>query len=347
MLIPCEIGRSYLRSGVFSLLISLALLAEDHERDLRQAEALVQQGNYKETMEICRGLLQSTGAPPRARYLLSLALFRQEDYAGAAREVEEYLRIEPESAAGLALLGTLRSKEERFAEAEKTLTASLHADPKQAPAWKQLGWVFYKTGQYAEAGKALEKSLALNPPDPEIPFVFGLLKYAAHDHAGAAEMAQRALALRPDHLESCLLLAQCLVDLQQYENAEWVFGKALKISQGSPQPSEKPYERYGLLLIVLSRLDEAQRMFTQALTINPKSVPALLGRANVRRKQDQSEAALADAELATRLDPESEAAHSLLLRAYLALGLTGKARAHAEWLEARNKSRLSGPPGKR
>lgn len=272
-------------------------------------------------------------------------LFGREDYAAAVRVLTQLSKAQPQSARALALLGASFSKLGRYGEAERALGGSLRLAPDHPEVLKQLGWVYYQTGRLEEADKALGRSLQLNPSDPEAHYALGVVKHAGHDYVSAAGLAQRALTLNTGDLPSELLLAQCLVDMQQYENADWTYRAALRLNEKLATPSEKPYVLYGQLLFVLNRLDEARRMFSRALDLDSRSAAARLGRARVFEEQEQHGAALADAEAALALAPENEVLHTLLLRIYISTGDEGKARGEARWLEDRNKARLAGPGG--
>jgi len=269
-------------------------------------------------------------------------LFRQERYSDAVQLLDKLAKSDPRSARAWAVLGASLSKLGRYSDAEHALTTAVHLDPNRPEVLKQLGWVYHQTGRLTEAEKVLREAQRANSSDPEILYVLALTKHAQHDYVAAATLTQQALAIHPDDLGSQLLLAQSLVDLRQYENAEWTYQAALRSNEKLPTPSEKPYAAYGQLLFVLNRLEGAERMFTQALKIDPRSAAALLGRAHVLESRQQHRAALADAELALALIPDNEAVHVLLLRIYVALGEDPRARRETQWLEKQNQARLRG-----
>lgn len=310
------------------------------EESLRTAEAYLKQGKYREARSICSELVRSNSIP-RARYLLALAEFLDSDYTAAEAEVRTYVKSAPDSAEAHGLLGATLAQSDRLAEAEAALKRSLELSPSQPQVLKHLGALYLRKQLYTSAGETLAQALRLQPGDAETAFALALARYGSHDFAGTVEAAQAATSLRPDDPEALLLLGQALMDLHQYDNAEWTLRRALR-SNPAQKPNDKPYYTLGNLLLVLDRQDEALKLFDEGARINPRSVPSLLGRARILMDRDEPEKARPDAEAAVAAEPNSETAHALLLKIYLALGMERKADTEARWLDARNSERLKG-----
>ncbi|MGH7409115.1 MAG: tetratricopeptide repeat protein, partial [Candidatus Methylomirabilales bacterium] len=81
----------------------------------------------------------------------------------------------------------------------------------------------------------------------------------------------------------------------------------------------------GRLFLAKDQADEALRQFEAALRSDPRSVPALMGRAEVLARHGQVLQAQADMEAAVRVDPGNGAARLALARLYRGQGLQDRA----------------------
>ena len=99
------------------------------------------------------------------------------------------------------------------------------------------------------------------------------------------------------------------------------------LSHMPPGALQAPAFRVGIgrLFLAKDRTDEALRQFEAALRSDPRSVPALMGRAEALARLGQVLRAQADMEAALRLDPGNVAARLALARLYKGQGLLERA----------------------
>jgi Flp pilus assembly protein TadD len=326
---------------------SLRLVPEQAQVLKQLGWLYLKKGRLQEADDVLSRSLALGSSDADTFYAMAMVKHTRQDYAACvdmARKSVELRRERPaqQSSQSLTILGSCLLKLNRFEEAEKIVRNSFRLAPDEPEVLKQLGLIYHESGRLAEAESVLRKSVALNSTDPEAFYILASVELARLNPVGAAEMAQRALNLQPDAVEPQILLGRAMVELGEYENAETAYRRALEFNDKQPQPSDRPYQLYGQLLLTLNRLEEAEKLFDTALRINNHSVPALVGRARVSQRLGRTAGARADAEAALKIDPGNETAHSVLLKVYIALGLEDKARAEADWLKAKNKTRLTG-----
>jgi tetratricopeptide (TPR) repeat protein len=340
-----------LGAGCFLLLVSLAaaqtaeetqkqFLRGDYDTVIRVTQKKVKEGAYQDDWRILlvKSLL-ATGRYQEAHtnalagaaessYNLNLRLLAREtslyqnDAAGAERQLAQMkLMIERRfadyqnddaSALGRALL--VLGVEPRlvldncFRRAEK-------ADPPAREAFLATGQLALDKHDYALAADAFRAGLKKFPDDPEMEF--GLAR--AFESGDAEEMmrhTEAALAVNPRHVPSLLLLADHLIDAEEYDQAGHELTQALKVNPHCPEA----LAYRAVLALLRNDTAGAERDRADALQFwkaNP-AVDYLIGQ-KLARKYRFEEAA-AEQKRALDLDPAYLPARRELAEDYLRLG---------------------------
>lgn len=144
--------------------------------------------------------------------------------------------------------------------------------------------------------------------------------YLSQFEAGA-EACRQALALDGSYALAAGGLAHCLKALGRYADAAEALERALELKPGDINLLE------ALLFchLFLDRKDDELQVTLQAMEQHPDHIPFLRHRYNQLEKQERYEEALALAERARELTPESFAPHVALGHAYEHLGRKEKA----------------------
>jgi len=188
-----------------------------------------------------------------------------DDYQGALAHALRAVELTPDTAYYAVYLGYVYELLEKSEEAEQWYRRALELDSSLAWAWTKLGWLRYLALDYEGAREPFEKALELEKAD-------------ADAHLGMAEL------LRYTHeLEKAL------------EHAE----TAVRISA-----EPRHYGVLGLVLMDLSRFDEAADAFRSAIAKAPNLAMAHMRLAQALTGQDQYEQAEAEYRKAVQLDKE-------------------------------------------
>jgi tetratricopeptide (TPR) repeat protein len=140
----------------------------------------------------------------------------------------------------------------------------------------------------------------------------------ARDLEGAVASYRHALRLRPDHEDSLYYLGNCQLERREYGEALATYERLVAVN---PEGSSRGYMQSALVRASLDPgaprdLDEAERLFTRALRVDPES-GAVLGLAEVAILQGDPERARTWLDRAAVEHPASMAVP--YLRGYLAL----------------------------
>jgi tetratricopeptide (TPR) repeat protein len=286
-------------------------------------QGLLTTGRYGEAYTNALTALEGFPSSLELRLLAREAAFFQNDPAGADRQLMQikfFLERRSRSAQGsdeLVVLGRallLLGVEPRlvlencFQRAEKT-------SPPPREAFLASGQLALDKHDFALAADAFRAGLKQFPEDPDLHS--GLARaFQTGDRAEMMKDIQSALAVNPRHVPTLLLLADHLIDAEQYDDADEQLAVVLKVNPSQPEALS-----YRAVLACL-RNDSAQeeQFRAEALkhwTNNPE-VDFLIGR-KLSQKYRFEEGAAAQCR-ALEFDPDYLPARRQLAEDWLRLG---------------------------
>lgn len=139
--------------------------------------------------------------PGNAEAYYEYAMFFQKlnDVAGAMRQMEEVLKLEPKHARALNYIGYTWADEGRnLQEARAYIEQAVSLLPKDGFVRDSLGWVYYRLGNFLAAVRELELAAALSPEDPVIYEHLGDAYLKNNDSAKAREAYAKSLVLHEE-----------------------------------------------------------------------------------------------------------------------------------------------------
>jgi tetratricopeptide (TPR) repeat protein len=222
-------------------------------------------------------LLLETDKGREAVYLTVLAniLTRQGDVEGARIKLAEALKADPESVLAHTALGLLwAGKKDGLGQAKAELQAALKIQPDHAGALVVLGQVELAQGDLAGASEQLEAALRAGD-DLRARMALGNVRVQQQKPAEAAEQFRRAADLEPRNADVLASLGQALLDAGKAEEAERALRAAAQLRSDEPTQIA-----LGFALARQRKLDPALGVFAQVLASNPAAAPALYGAAS-------------------------------------------------------------------
>ncbi len=231
----------------------------------------------------------------------------------AARMYETILKADPNASVALRNLGAIRIQEGKPDDAQRLLRKAVNREPRSADAHNNLGIALQMLGRDAEAIGRYEKVVALAPghvgawgslglayratglndkgiacfrrlcelaPDNvNGPLNLGRALHAVARYEEAIACFERALALAPDHVDTLIALATTLEAADRPELAIAHLRRALSLDADNAAA----LSGLGLELTTVGRLDEARRVFEQAVTVAPARGASYLNLADAKR----------------------------------------------------------------
>jgi tetratricopeptide (TPR) repeat protein len=233
------------------------------------------------------------------------ALHRAGRLAEAEKIYGQILKVQPNHADSLHLLGVIYSQQGDHTAGLRQINLSLKANSKNPYALYSRGHSLQELKRFDEALASYDKALALKP-DFTVAFKNRgtVLKYLNRFEEALASY-DKALALKPDYADAFNNRGNVLQELKRFDEALASYDKALALK---PDFADV-FNNRGNVLQDLNRFEEALASYDKALALKPDFAEAFNNRGNVLKYLNQFEEALASYDKALTLKPDDAEPH--------------------------------------
>jgi tetratricopeptide (TPR) repeat protein len=277
---------------------------------------LYQQGRLDEAIQPLRqaSKLDPKAEPPRA--LLGFVQFQRADFEGAKREFKVASQLNPADYSVRLFLARSMVELKDFDAALEVLNKLLHDDPKNTEALYTLGGVYSSLAEIT-----IGKIQTVDPNSYLLELLLGKVSEIKQLYPDAAEHYKRAIERAPDVPDLYYRYAHALWAAGDSQTAMTAYKNAL---QRNPYDYRSEWELARLLLA--DHPDEALRLTTHALELNPNLADALTIRGRAMVALQKPKDAIADFRKAIAISPDDPAIHFQLARAYRLTGMSTEAQ---------------------
>ena len=224
---------------------------------------------------------------------------------------------------------------QKFPESLAAVEEALRLDPKLVPALTLKAKIAMAANRFDLARQSLELALAIDPGAQYAQFLYGMEAFLTNDVQAALPRFRKARQLNSTDARAALYLGLTIESMGNPSEALSLYSEAVRLEQKSPQAETfLPGIR---LLLLLGRLDEAERWVQRALALAPKMrdphfefARLLLTKGEAAQAAREGEAALA---LSGGITTDTQI-HYLLIRAWKQCGQPERAATHAAILRA-------------
>ena len=152
----------------------------------------------------------------------------------AEAELRQAVRLAPQDAEYLALLGVVLGMQHQLQESDSFLEEALRLDPADSATRRNLGWNQFQLGQLAPAKANLERVVKQQPGDAQAVLVLGMVHEELRDYRAAVRLLESVPDQVRQRPESMAALARAYYDLGRTGKAR----ETLKELQLHPQGPE-------------------------------------------------------------------------------------------------------------
>jgi tetratricopeptide (TPR) repeat protein len=248
----------------------------------------------------------SFGAESAIEYLrAALDAIRLGDFTGAQANIEESLRLDPNSAAAYDLLGIAYDGQRHDVEAESAFRNAMRLNPGLVAAHNDFGRYLYRVGRSPAAIEEFSKALVIDPHNFTANYNLGVIAREQKQYREAVSYLVVARAAMPSDVPTLLVLAGSYLGAgdkkQAKETSEQLAALApddsrIQFSLGSLFLEWKEYEAaaaylergrlsepknfellhdLGLAYVHMRRYEEAEEVLLSALTVRTDSAESL------------------------------------------------------------------------
>jgi len=257
---------------------------------------------YGEAAEAFQRCIQEHPEVFEAYYNLALADIAEQKWEAALATLQQ--APQKSRAEGLAcsyLRGKVEDSQGKTSEAEHDLSDAFAGAPQNAAYGMDLGLFYVHERAYLKAATVFERATGFNSRSSFLLLGLSLSRFLAGQHEQSIETLRQLLSMQPDFAPAQVLMTFVLSAEGKLQDAEKV------ARQGLNSPHASPYLYY-LDASVLVKLQSRQykRIFEE-LSIAQHKIPSCtlcyLTESKAHQAQRNFDAAIADLEIATRLDP--------------------------------------------
>ncbi|MGA8153731.1 MAG: tetratricopeptide repeat protein [Terriglobales bacterium] len=279
---------------------------------------------YGEAAEAFQRCIQEHPEVFEAYYNLALADIAEQKWAAALVTLQQ---APQESRAEVLACSFLRGKVEdsqgKTSEAEHDLSDAFAGVPQNPSYGMDLGLFYVRKHAYLQAAAVFERATGLNPHSSFLLLGLSLSRFLAGQHEQSIGALRKILSMQPHFAAAQLLLTFALSVEGKLEDAEKVARQGLSSSHPSPYLY---YLDASLLVKLQSR--QYKRIFEE-LRLAQREIPSCslcyLTESKAHQAQGNFEGAIADLEIATRLDSNFPEAWYRLASLYRRVGRSGDA----------------------
>ena len=203
----------------------------DFQRHFDSARDLYSKGKISDAERELNEAIRLKPDSPVAHYNLGNVLKEQNRPVDAEKEHREAIRLRPDFHAAHNNLGNLLSDQKKYDEAEREYREAIRLEPDDSAAHNNLGVLLSDQKKYDEAEREYREAIRLEPDDS-----------AAHNNLGdmfcdqkrpddAEREYREAIRLEPDHPVAHYNLGLLLKEQKKYEEAEREFQRALQLDK--------------------------------------------------------------------------------------------------------------------
>ncbi|MDJ0554121.1 MAG: tetratricopeptide repeat protein [Microcoleaceae cyanobacterium MO_207.B10] len=265
-------------------------IATTIEADLKQAEALVKQGNIRKAIPIYRRVTKLN--PQESKYWIKLA-------------------------------NTL-AKHQELDEAVKYYQKVIELQPDISYVYLSLGNVLLEQRKYQEAIAQYQQGIICNSDADNLPLHLKIQEVYAKQNKLEELIAdyRQDLEQTPNSMRTYYLLAEALSKQNNRQEAEIYYRKVIELN---PPPNYRPYEQLARILQQQGKLNEAINCYQQAVLENPKNTIIHTRLAKLLYQQGHLKLAVQSYRQATEVNPEFHLAYPGLGECLELLGDSGGA----------------------
>jgi tetratricopeptide (TPR) repeat protein len=221
------------------------------------------------------------------------------------------------------LRGKVEDSQGKTSEAEHDLAKAFAGAPQNPTYGMDLGLFYVHERAYLQAATVFERAAGFNPRSSFLLLGLSLSRFLAGQHEQSIEALKKVLSMQPDFAPARLLLTFALSVEGKLEDAEKVARQGL----GSPHPS--PYLYYLDASVLVKLQSQQYKRIFEELRIAQREIPSCslcyLAESKAHQAQGNVEAAIADLEIAIRLDTSFPEAWYRLASLYRRVGRSADA----------------------
>jgi tetratricopeptide (TPR) repeat protein len=216
------------------------------------------------------------------------------NYSAEKAVIDLAEREHPMSAEVLILAGRLAYLEKHPKDAAEALDRASRIKPLSRDDQVTLAIASEATGKGAQAREILSRLAADAPKNPQYPYLLGRFELSDRHLDAASAAFRKAIEADPTFVPAYDELGRADEGMGLLNDARKAFEAAVERNRSQTRPSETPPLDLGALLLKSSELDQAEKLFREALGYNPRAALAYYHLGEVEEARNKHDEAISD-----------------------------------------------------
>jgi tetratricopeptide (TPR) repeat protein len=282
-------------------------LPDDRKAQIKATEVLLLSGRFEDAKARAAALLKKNPKDVDALLLHANAMSALRDPAGAITEIEEALKVNPNSSTAFVNLGAVRMQTGDAREAEAAFRKAIELEPSSVDAKLAYANFLWAAQRAAEAEAVIKEALVKEPQHLLANRMLGVL-YVATRRTKEAEAPLKVVADVSKTPAAQLQLADYYMSTGRNKDAVAL----LTPISAAPETFADAEARLAAIDYSEGRVPEAHKRLDSVLARIPKHAPVLVMKTRWLTNENKLDEALAQGKAATAADPQSAEAHFAL-----------------------------------
>jgi tetratricopeptide (TPR) repeat protein len=282
-------------------------LPDDRKAQVRATQALLLAGRFEDAKARVAALVKKNPKDVEALLLHANAMAALRDPAGAIAEIEEALKVNPNSGPAFVNLGAVRMQSGEAKQAEAAFRKAIELEPASVDVRLAFANFLWAAERALEAEVAIKEAIAKEPQHLLANRMLAVL-YLATRRANEAEQPLKVLADVSKSPASRFQLADYYLSVGRTKDAATLLAPL----SSDPATFADAEARLAALDYSVGRRGEAYKRLDAVLAKIPKHGPVLVMKTQWLTAENKLDEALAGANAAVVADPQSAAAHFAL-----------------------------------
>jgi tetratricopeptide (TPR) repeat protein len=282
-------------------------LPDDRKAQVKAIEVLLLSRRFEDAKARVAGLLAKDPKDVEALLLHANALAALRDPAAAITEIEEALKVDPNSSRAFVNLGAVRMQSGEAKEAEAAFRKAIELEPASIDAKLAYANFLWAAERATEAEAVIKEALAKAPQHLLANRMLGVL-YVATRRTNEAEQPLKVVADVSKTPAAVFQLADYYIGVNRPKDAATL----LTPLSSSTETFADAESRLAVIDYSEGRVVEAHKRLDGVLARIPKHAPVLVTKTRWLTKENKLDEALERGRAATAADPQSAAAHFAL-----------------------------------
>ena len=287
------------------------------------ARLLSREGWQKETITLCKDILELEPDNVDAVQMLGLAYVKTQDFENAEKQFDKVIKLKP--SIGEVNMAYLSLASGQLSKCIRQCEAILETNPNATKIYDVLGLAYIRRGSFEVGIEQFKKGIEINPNSTDTLLNLAKAYIVTENNVEARKALEKIISIDPNSLHARTVLASLYEKDGDFDTAAKIHEKTLEINPDYIQG-------YALarMYFLQGKTDESINLYNKALKLLPENAVLYLYLAIAYQQKGNYDTSISYSKKAIELNPEIPSFKLVLTNNYAANAEYSKAKEQVE-----------------